>query len=310
VVKLTSLLSNKVVNEARASLQRNVAAFHDTDPFTNAQFGITAINAAIPVVTPITIAGQMNLGGGIGDDVFDPTNQLQGSDTISWSHGPHTIRAGFEFEHVQWDITYNGIERGQLTLQTFSDFLIGRAGCPPGDSTCTPSNPGNTTGTASSSISQCLFCVRSGPSGIVHGYRTNNWNWFVQDDFKVTPQLTFNLGLRWEYDGTLSDIYGNLTNVWTSQLQKVPLPPSSPAASGDSLVGYVVPNDFSKFYGTPPAGVLQSSRSLPVKSGRHSTISPRVSASRGSRSAMAGWWFAAVLVCSMTALAATSLCTR
>ncbi|MBV8730887.1 MAG: carboxypeptidase regulatory-like domain-containing protein [Acidobacteriia bacterium] len=267
VLKLTSIIGNNMVNEGRVSFQRNLAAFSDTDPFTNAQFGITPINPAIPVVTPMTIAGQMNLGGGIGDDVFDPTNQFQVSDTVSWSHDRHTIRAGFEYEHVQWDITYKGIERGGLTFQSFPDFLIGRAGCAPGDPTCSPSNPGNTTGSANSSISQCLFCVRSGPTGIVHGYRTNNYDWFVQDDFKATSRLTLNMGVRWEYDGTLSDVYGNLTNVWTSQLLTVPVPPSSPVPTGNSLVGYVVPSNFSKFYGQPPAGVYQSSRTLPVQSG-------------------------------------------
>ncbi|HTC91183.1 MAG TPA: carboxypeptidase-like regulatory domain-containing protein [Bryobacteraceae bacterium] len=267
VLKLTSILTNTLVNEARASLQRNLAASNNNDPFTNTQFGITPINPAIGVVTPITIAGQMNLGGGIGDDVFDPTNQLQLSDTLSWSHGKQTIRAGFEYENVQWDITYKGIERGQLTFQTFEDFLIGRSGCAPGNTACNVANPGATNGGPNSNISQCLFCVLSGPTGIVHGYRSNNINWFVQDDVKLTSKLTLNLGVRWEYDGTLSDVYGNLTNVWASLLQKVPLPPSTPGQTAANLTGYVVPSNYPQFHGAVPAGVYQSSRTLPVKSG-------------------------------------------
>ena len=131
------------------------------------------------------------MGGGIGDDVFDPTDQFQIADTISWSHGRHTLRAGFEVEHVNWDIVFKGIERGNTTIQDFPDFLIGRAGCAPGDSTCSVANPGNSNGSATSSnIASCLFCVRSGPDGIIHGYRTNNINAFVQDDIKVGPRLT------------------------------------------------------------------------------------------------------------------------
>ncbi len=269
VLKLTSIFTNTLVNEARSSLQRNLAAFNNTEPFTNPQFGITPINPAIPVVTPITIIGQLNLGGGIGDDVFDPTNQLQLADTLSWSHGKHTVRAGVEYEGIQWDITYLGIERGGLQLQSFPDFLIGRAGCAPGDfqsGACNAANPGATTGTLASNITQCQFCVRSGPSGIVHGYRSANIDWFAQDDYKVSQHLTMNLGIRWEYDGTLSDVYGNLTNVWLSQLGTQPVP-STPGQTAANLAGYVVPNNYSKFYGAAPAGVLQSSSSLPIQGG-------------------------------------------
>jgi hypothetical protein len=273
VLKLTSILSNNVVNEGRLSYQRNIAIFSNGVPFTATQLGMTPINPAIPVMNPITIQGLFNLGGGIGDDVFDPTDQFQIADTVSWSHGKHTIRAGFDAEHINWDIVFKGIERGNTTIYSFPDFLIGRAGCQPGDATCTAANPGNTTGSALSSIASCLFCVRSGPDGIIHGYRANNVSAFVQDDYKVSQQLTLNLGVRWEYDGTLSDKYGNLTNVWQSQLLTVNTPagvagtgPFNGAlpTSGGTLAGYVVP---SNFQGTVPAGVLKSSRSLPVKSG-------------------------------------------
>ena len=77
--------------------------------------------------------------------------------------------------------------------------------------------------------------------------------------------------MRWEYDGTLSDVYGNLTNVWTSLLLATPVPGTAPTnltnPGAGYLAGYVVPNNFAKFYGTAPAGVFQSSRILPVQSG-------------------------------------------
>ena len=273
VLKLTTLVSNNVVNEGRISYQRNLAANSNGVPFTTTQLGMTPINPAITTMNPITIQGLFNLGGGISDDVFDPTDQFQISDTLSWSHGRHTIRAGFDLEHINWDIVFKGIERGNTTISSFADFLMGRAGCDPSNTSCSPSNPGNTTGTPLSDIAQCLFCVRSGPDGIIHGYRANNVSAFVQDDFKVSPRLTLNLGLRWEYDGTLSDKYGNLTNVWQSQVQMVNTPAGvagtglfngSLPTSGGTLAGYVVP---ANFQGTVPAGVMKSGSNLPVQSG-------------------------------------------
>ena len=71
-----------------------------------------------------------------------PTNQMQVADQISWSHGKHTIRAGFEVEGTRWPISFKGLERGFLFYLSFSDWLIGRGGCAPGDPACSPGNPG------------------------------------------------------------------------------------------------------------------------------------------------------------------------
>ena len=43
--------------------------------------------------------------------------------------------------------------------------------------------------------------------------REDLWGFFVQDDWKATPQLTFNMGLRYSYFGPLDSKEGNLYHV-------------------------------------------------------------------------------------------------
>ena len=254
VLRVTSILNPTLVNQARASFQRIIQDGSDKVPYTPQQIGLkpmidstccqgtTGGTYTQPPVMNIT--GAFAIGGGLNPS-FAPTTQLQYADQLSWTKGKHTLRFGFEWENVKWPLTFGGLGRGFLIVNSFPDLLIGRAGCPPGNTACTVNNAGNTTGNALSSFNACLFCVRSGVNGIVHGYALNNQDAFVQDDWKVNSKLTLNLGLRWERDGMLSDKYGNLTNFWASDLASVPLPPTFQNFNDPKgFIGYVVPSNY------------------------------------------------------------------
>jgi hypothetical protein len=270
VLKLTTLLRPTLINELRGSFQRNFQYETDTTPATPQQIGMTPMIPGVNEMTPFIIVGTGTIGGTLAPS-YSPTTQMQIAEQLSWTHGKHTFRAGFEYEETQWNITFQGLERGLVIVGSFADLMIGRGGCAPGDAACSPTNPGNTTGTPFSDILQCLFCTRSQLGGLIHAYRLPNTNAFFQDDWKVNSKLTVNLGTRWEYDGIFSDKYGNLTNIWASQLQSMPVPSAPPISLTDPgaayLAGNVVPNNFVSHYGNPPAGVLVSGRSLPVSSG-------------------------------------------
>ena len=240
VLKLTSTVTNSLVNEARASYSYTEAVNIDQMPQgaqTSAQIGQTPIS---PYSTHppqlIFIIGGYTAFGNL-DPLNSPTHLYQYADQVSWSHGRHTLRTGFEFEKWAYNLVWPGIQNGILLIGSFNDLLVGQ--------------PGNILG--------AILSTRSGPNGPIHGYRMTDLDSFVQDDWKVSSRLTLNLGVRWEYDGTLSDKYANLTNVWLSQLQKVPVPPTGPTSSATAFTGYVVPSNYAAHYGAPPNGVLVNS---------------------------------------------------
>jgi hypothetical protein len=244
VLKLTSLVTNTIVNEARISYQRNLSTGNAAAPpgSDNSILGITPMT---PGVTKppgiISIAGGFTMLGIFGP-TYSVTNQTEFSDQISWSHGKHTIRAGYEYQATQWPILWSGV-RGLLLTGTFNDLLVGGAG----------------------NLLSCLYCSRSAPEGIVHGYASPSMNAYVQDDYKVSSRLTLNLGVRWEYNGALSDKYGNLTQTWVTRIAAVPIPPTGPTTSGPGVSQWVVPNNFVSHYGQPPDGVLINSSGSPER---------------------------------------------
>src|SRR5207244_2329782 len=144
-VKLTSVYSNSFINEPRISFHRDISNQFDTLPYTNQQIGLKGMIPEQTLPPVILIFGAFNIGGTLGPENSPPT-QFQIADQISWTKGKHTIRAGYEYERVQWNLVFAGLGRGLLSTLSFADFLIGRSGCPPTDATCSPANPGNTNG--------------------------------------------------------------------------------------------------------------------------------------------------------------------
>jgi hypothetical protein len=246
VLKLTSIVTNNLVNEARASYSYTEAVNLDKMPLgaqTSAQIGQTPISAtsAHPPQLIFIIGGYTAFGNL--DPLNSPTHLYQYADQVSWSHGKHTIRAGFEFEKWAYNLVWPGIQNGILLIGSFNDLLVGQQG----------------------NILGAILSTRSGPNGPIHGYRMTDLSSFVQDDWKVNSHLTFNLGTRWEYDGSLSDKYANLTNLWLSRLQSVSTLPTGPTTGGAGFVGYVVPHNFTQHYGQPPDGVLVNSNNTGLR---------------------------------------------
>jgi hypothetical protein len=242
----TYAFNSNWVNDARFGFSRVENVKSSQAPFTQSGVGMTVPDQmSFDKLPLITIAGSYVLGPTFPLKYAQNTFDLR--DTVSFSKGKHSFRFGGELMRNQnyfLNFTFNTF----YTFLGFPDFLLGASAAQNGSSY---SNVFNST--------------------ILGGNLDRYWQaWnpslWIQDDFKVSSNLTLNLGLRYEHQGPPVDKQQINTNFWPSLAD-----PNPPA--GGTLAGYVVPNGFP---GSLPAGVFRSPNGAPVAYTGDNTLGPRV----------------------------------
>jgi len=271
LAKLTSIVTNNFVNELRFSYQRNEQSATAVMPpggcptaaaancGSAAQLGIEQIPPNFTFAPGmIDVDDNFSLFGGL-VGYSGVSNQLQAADQISWQHGSHSIRAGFEQDWDNWPISDPGIQQGLLLVLGTDGIATGGNAGPFWNVGLIVSGKG-----------------AGGENGITHFYQLQNQDAYVLDDWKVNPRLTLNMGLRWELEGLISDKYGRATQVSLNLMAPSADVPTAFSTDPAGLLGYVVPSNFISHYGLPPAGVAISSNTHSITGhAPYSNFAPR-----------------------------------
>ncbi|MGA7108166.1 MAG: TonB-dependent receptor [Terracidiphilus sp.] len=290
---LTTTFTPKLVLESSLSITRSTPGFPSpdhTDPAVKFEDGLfEAFNGA-------------------GGSVMQAYGNLfQERENISYSAGQHTLKAGFEVrENV--DTTYFGIPpNGEYDFGGGTAYATEAIASASGKHNINPGDPLPDTLSGFLSGSPFAYIVAVAPPGVSGGahigpaaINRGDYNAYVEDTWKVTPKLTLDYGVRWEYytpiterahrtgsfrtlNGTLDYVvnpqpgYSTTWNGWGPRLQTSWAPLKNFTAHAGAAVMVIPPNIWqdNMLTGSTPFSISprrQSSSSVPLAYGL--TITP------------------------------------
>lgn len=121
---------------------------------------------------------------------FDRNETSGLSDSVLWHRGAHNVTFGTDFRRQEFNYLSQQNPRGTFTFtggatgSDFADFLLG-----------IPDTSAIAFGNADKY------------------FRESVYDGFVNDDWRISPELTLNAGVRWEYGAPVTELYGRLVNL-------------------------------------------------------------------------------------------------
>jgi Carboxypeptidase regulatory-like domain/TonB dependent receptor len=192
-VGVMSAMRSRMVNELRGQLGRD----HEF------QFSQTPAPGE-PLTGPHGKPPTITLGGGIifgtrsalDARAYPDEKQWQFADTITLALRDHVIKTGFDFSRVSSLEDTLLYEEGFYNYATLNDFIIDYTNFAAAGAlraagrVC--SNPARIAG-------QCYGNFNQSFGRAAFGFTTNEYSFFVQDEYRLLSRLALNLGLRYEY---------------------------------------------------------------------------------------------------------------
>lgn len=218
---LTSSIKNTITNEVHGGANRlefpltctGVSTFDSLSPALDAEGRGVDYTMADSL-----IAGFGCLVLGDSDGSTRNAGTYTAGDNLSWVMGRHTVKFGAEYRGAYSNSSDNYVDRTLLDSAVFSNF-----GIPATTGTGLEEDPTlqNLVWTLFGGVdlsTQAQFFDTAGvrtPTDL-RGFRQNDYAGFGQDSYKLSSNVTFTYGLRYEYFGVPTEVNNELSTLLTS----------------------------------------------------------------------------------------------
>ncbi len=208
VAKLTSLITSNMSNEVLYQYSRELLP-ETQQPYTaytkaNLVGNGPSVNGSLPEVAMDTAEG-FNLGSPYYSyRLANPVEyKWQVGDIFYWNKGNHSFKFGFdELHNYDFNNTFGGDGNGYYVYSYVGNYIsdqISEASGKAGNCNSTGVRNGTSSATGVGTYPcYSTFTQTFGPH--TYGISTLDSGAFGQDNWKITPRLTLELGLRWDYE--------------------------------------------------------------------------------------------------------------
>ena len=199
-LRLASTLTPQLINEFRFQWADELNAQFAQPPLPGQPTTANGFSPQVALTNGVTFGKATSL-----DRVALPDERrFQFADSITYSTGNHTFKFGTDINHVR-DIDDNLFTgAGSYTYSNINDFIVDYTNFVTGGALRAANR---TCATLASPAANTRLAGKCYTSNYNQGFgqprfqlETIDWAFFAQDDWRVTPRLTLNLGLRWDYE--------------------------------------------------------------------------------------------------------------
>ena len=183
-IEYNKILSPTWLNTFRFGLNRSLGGDINRVEGLDASFNFIDEPDRIPPT--LTIGTIAEWGGSNAADRFSIVNVFQYTDKLTYTKGRHSIRAGVDVYRYQLNGSNRPRLHGRTRFNSYEDFLEGRP--------------------------RRLEFLFPGTGGM-RGFRQTVPGFYIQDDFQIRPNLTLNLGLRFEFVTIPTEVAGRISNL-------------------------------------------------------------------------------------------------
>lgn len=201
VAKLITTVSSTITNELRYQYGRDFEFEFGQNPIAKEPVSQSGVSPQITINDAAVGGFVFGMPNFLNRPQYPEERRNQVADTVAWSRGTHLIKFGFDVNHVN-DAEVNLFEGfGAYAYATRADYITDFVAAETAAQSHKATVPLCSANLGTPPVPTPVPCYSSYAQGFgTPGFQfaTNDLAFFAQDDWRIRPRLTLNLGLRYE----------------------------------------------------------------------------------------------------------------